>query len=645
MHVPFSQPKERWIRAGKRIVSPPLVALVLAFSVQVSADGDREIITAEEIEQQKPATLMELLNRRVGLGSSSHALSLRGVSGVALYVDGFSRGTSALEIEKIKPQDVARIEIVRGAASSRYGADALGGAVVITTRQGASHWGMDVVQGYNSFDSRYSRAIGSGTFGDAGMRLSFEDSLTNKTMVMDRHNNPLKNLVQTMEAFETKREGDFKANYRRDWLTAAVNVAHIEQTRNFGRPNQHNEYVTVRSKGLVEAVFGELKLSANLLYEDNRLDVFRDGGKLDATGLAPYLRGPENLRTVSTEFQANYGNLNLGLFHGNDWEFIDQHLVAGHLRQFSLKDNADRLGLFGSYGHDFFEHGRLEMGGRYDRYEYSDITVFDSQKFNREPPSSLETFNPKLGLSWRALSWLNLHGSAATGFIPPSPQLRYYRMEQPDYRIVPNPNLKPQQSLTVDFGIDADYGSAGKANLTFFYTRWTDKFTTVTTAGTPSIKRTLNIGESVSKGAEAGIIQPLTEHLNASLNYTLNFTEITDALDPANIGNRLPYQPLHRLNAALDYKPPWAGTVRLNLHYESEQFMLINNVGRDAKGYVWRNGDFATVDFLATRKFSVADTGIDLTFGINNLLDVRYAKHFFERDPGRVIRGELGLHF
>jgi TonB-dependent Receptor Plug Domain. len=86
------------------------------------ADNSREIISAAEIEREKPASLMELLRKRGGLGDSSGALSLRGVPKIALYVDGFSRGGAVTELEKIKPQDVASIEIIRGAASNRYGA-------------------------------------------------------------------------------------------------------------------------------------------------------------------------------------------------------------------------------------------------------------------------------------------------------------------------------------------------------------------------------------------------------------------------------------------------------------------------------------------------------------------------------------------
>lgn len=620
------------------------MCLMLALAQPASADGDREIITAEDIEIQKPATLMELLNRRVGLGNGGSQLSLRGVPGVAVYVDGFSRGSASAEIDKVKPQDVLRIEILRGAASARYGAEALGGAVVIVTRQGVKTWEVDAVQGYNSFDSRYHRVIGSGSFDDVGVRLSFEDSLSNKTSVMDNRNNPLISQIQTLDAFETKREGDVKANYRHDWLHSAVNLTYLEQLRNYGRPNSYNDYTTLRGKWLTEADFGKLKLSANLLYEENGIDVYRDGGGSDADGLALYIQGPERTDTFRSEFQANYGDLNVGLMHSNDWETIDQYLLADGSRLFGMADSVEQLGIFAAYGYSFFDDWRADVSGRYDRYDYYDVSVYSSGYLSRERDTWLDTFNPKLGLSWQALPWLSLRTSAATGFIPPSPSTRYYRREQPTYIVVANPDLKPEQSETLDFGMQASWDKT-KVGLTLFYTRWTDKLERLTTSGMPAIQTLKNLGQSASRGAEFSLNHQVNDDLSASLNYTLNLTEIVEAADTAYVGNRLAFQPMHRLNAVLEYKGFWDATTRLNLHYESEQYMDYRNIVRDPQGYSWRNDDYVAVDLLASRKLKFRESSVDLTLGINNLFDHRYAKNFFQVDPGRMVRGEIGIHF
>lgn len=86
-------------------------------------------------------------------------------------------------------------------------------------------------------------------------------------------------------------------------------------------------------------------------------------------------------------------------------------------------------------------------------------------------------------------------------------------------------------------------------------------------------------------------------------------------------------------------------TTRLNLHHESEQYMDFRNLSRDAYGYAWLNNGYTTLDFLLTKKLKLADNGVNLTLAVNNLLDNRYQKSLFQSDPGRVVRGEIGVNF
>jgi outer membrane receptor protein involved in Fe transport len=607
------------------------------------ADGNREVIEAQVIAREKPANLMELLTKRVGLGDAGGALSLRGVPKVVLYVDGFPRDGAVIELNKVKPQDVARIEILRGAASARYGADALGGALVITTKQGKKHWSLDLIQGYDSLNSRYSRAITSGAVGASEMRATFEDSITNK-FINRRSDGPIASLVQTQDAYFAKRGGDFKLGYKNDWLTGGAELNYLEQTRNFGRPNSYNDYTTIRPKLMLEARFDELKLNGNLMYEDTRLDVHRDGGGLDAEGLALFLTGPEITRTLNLEIQAGYRNTNIGIVYGLIEDKKEQWRANGGQLSFALKDTVERVGVFGSHGFNFWQDWRLDLSGRYDVYDYYDVSVANAEQVSWEPATSKQAFNPKLSLSWQSLPWLGVRASAATGFLPPSPSTLYYRQERPNYLIVPTPGLQPEQSLTLDFGMEAKWGET-QAGLTLFYTRWTDKIERLTTAGTPAVQTSVNLGESESKGVEFNLNAPLFDSLDLAFNYTLTFTEIVKSVDPAIMGNELPYQPRHRLNAVLTYQGIPDLTTRLNLHYESAQFMDIRNLRHDDQGYSWVNGDYVSADFLLTRKFGWKSAGIDLTLAINNLFDNRYARSFFDSDPGRIIRGEIGLRF
>jgi len=605
------------------------------------ADNSKEIITAAEIEREKPASLMELLRKRGGLGDSSGALSLRGVPKVALYVDGFPRGGAVTELEKIKPQDVASIEIIRGAASNRYGADALGGAIIIATHQAKPQWELGLVQGYDSLDSHYSRAIASGGRGGVDVRASFEDSLSN-LWTIQRSDSPLSSLAQTQDSWFSKRGGDIKSSYRNDWLIVGAELNYLEQTRNYGRPNNYNEYTTVRPKLFSEMRFGELKLNGKLMYENNRTDVFRDvGGTQD---LALYMQGPESDNSINLEVQGDYRNFNAGLVYAVTQAAIEQRLASNGQRLFTMDSTVNRIGLFGGYGLDFWQDWHVDVSGRYDQYDYSGISIYDAGLDSREPDAFKKAFNPKLALSWKTLSWLTLRGSAATGFMPPDPATLYFRQTRPNYVILPNPTLKPEQSTTLDFSSEVSW-QGGKAELTWFYTRWTDKMESLVTSGVPNIKQTVNIGASESKGLEFNVNQSLLEALNMAVNYTWTTTKITESLDSAYIGNELAFQPRHRINAVLTYTgmPGW--TSRLNLHHESEQYMDFRNLSRDAAGYAWLNKAYTTLDFMVAKKIGFGKHSVSLTLGVNNLLDNRFEKSLFQSDPGRIVRGEIGVNF
>lgn len=116
-------------------VQSGLLAACLVIALQIEADNgmnDRHVlITSADISREKPADLVELLRSRVGVDEHNGVISMRGVSGIAIYVDGFA--SSGTELRAIRPEQVESIEIFRGASSARFGAEAMEGAIAVTT--------------------------------------------------------------------------------------------------------------------------------------------------------------------------------------------------------------------------------------------------------------------------------------------------------------------------------------------------------------------------------------------------------------------------------------------------------------------------------------------------------------------------------
>ena len=107
------------------------------------------VISREEIERSLSGDLAALLTGRAGLEiaraggpGQPAAIFLRGTDSdhTVVLVDGvrINPGTiGGAAIQNIQPESIERIEIVKGARSSIYGTDAIGGVINVITRAGA----------------------------------------------------------------------------------------------------------------------------------------------------------------------------------------------------------------------------------------------------------------------------------------------------------------------------------------------------------------------------------------------------------------------------------------------------------------------------------------------------------------------------
>jgi len=108
------------------------------------------VVSAADIERYQPTDLLDLFQHvpgidlaRNGGAGSVPSLFIRGSNtGHALFlIDGQrfnSAGLGSTSFQFIDPSQIERIEIVRGAKSSIYGSDAIGGVIQIFTKKGDS---------------------------------------------------------------------------------------------------------------------------------------------------------------------------------------------------------------------------------------------------------------------------------------------------------------------------------------------------------------------------------------------------------------------------------------------------------------------------------------------------------------------------
>jgi vitamin B12 transporter len=132
--------------------------------------ADTTTINEEEIERAGSSSLTDLLQRQPGIeiynsggqGKVS-SLHIRGSESdhVVVLVDGLrvNQVTSGLTaFENIPLSQIEKIEIVRGASSSLYGAGAIGGVIQIFTKKGVSGFKPYAAIGYGRYDTKTAQA-------------------------------------------------------------------------------------------------------------------------------------------------------------------------------------------------------------------------------------------------------------------------------------------------------------------------------------------------------------------------------------------------------------------------------------------------------------------------------------------------------
>ncbi|MDR3411377.1 MAG: TonB-dependent receptor plug domain-containing protein, partial [Formivibrio sp.] len=145
--------------------------------------GDVTLITSKDLEVQRGQTLVDVLSEQAGVQFTSNggvgkttSVFLRGANAAhtLVLIDGMRYGsatTGAASLQNLPLEQIDRIEILRGAAASLYGSDAIGGVIQIFTRQGGKTPKASVEVGLGSNNTREVNANVAASVGDTRYAL------------------------------------------------------------------------------------------------------------------------------------------------------------------------------------------------------------------------------------------------------------------------------------------------------------------------------------------------------------------------------------------------------------------------------------------------------------------------------------------
>ena len=577
------------------------------------------VITAKQIETEQRRTGPDALQDVPGINivqtggpGGQTSIFMRGTNSnhTKVLIDGIdvsdpSNINRSFDISQLLTNDLAQIEVLRGPQSGLYGADALGGVIVITTKEGEG-------------PLKITGMVEGGSFGTFNQTTSASGS--------------------------------------EDHFRYAVNIGHFRSTDTPVTPldllapgearlNDSYDNLTYSTKFGVD-VTPYLTFNTVARYTDATL-------KFTGDNFAPFPPVPDNehsIQTVHQLYTRGEGVLSLlgGAFknyfavgYTNDWNsnFSPDLLPAITINQ------GDRI-KYDWRGVATLAPGQILILGLEDQIELLEVPGTNAQEANRagyvEFQSTIaksfflaanirEDDNEDFGAhtTWRVapgviLPWTDteLKGSAGTAFKAPSLSQRFVSF--PELGFFANPGILPEQSFGYDVGFEQPlFTNRLRLGTTYYHNDITNLIQTVVTA--PFTSTLGNIGRATTHGVESFASVAVTEWFRLRANYTR-----TIAIDE-DTGLELLRRPKNKtsLTATLNPMDPWllsATVLNESSWIDNDRFFL--TPGLTAPGY--------TIVNLAT-SYKVTDNAT--VFGrIDNVFNLHY------EDPTGFDRPGIGLY-
>ncbi len=475
--------------------------------------GDNSVIDRTTIEQTPDATVAEVLGRQHGITFVNYGgpqtlttINIRGTNSKQslVLIDGMrvNSPTNGLPVLNAIPLNaVERIEIVRGAASSLYGADAIGGVVNIITRKDSdtpfSAYASSGVGTYAS--SEYTAGLSGKENGwqysfNGGYGQSSGFNATNGQFLFANNPDP-----------DSYYRSNFGGQLGYTWDRGqTLNIQTLQSRVNSGYDTTDldfddraiqtlNNTIVTSNNQLSER--WQSQLSASFLTEKNETE------NAPLNGGTGYFKSRQNqYQWINTITLTTNQTMTVG------YERLEQSVDAfsyGAPVDFtndSVNTNAFMATYVGQWGrHQVQGSVRNDNNSQYGNFTTGSLAyAFD------------------FDANWRASM------AANTAFRAPNFNELYY----PGYA---NPNLSPERSRNIEAGLRYSHDD-GEIEVTAFYNRITDMIASQSPTFIPQ-----NIDTAVIKGISLSATQNIGRHTAVTAGF--------DLLSPYNTSNneRLPF--------------------------------------------------------------------------------------------------------
>lgn len=614
--------------------------------------GSVTVITEQDIERQLAVDLQTMFKydpsiSSTGSGAGAQTLTVRGVGGNRVVFikdgrrtnDGYAGGGGYLVGRNyFDVAGVKQVEVAKGAASSLYGSDALGGIVVITTKDPSDYLVdqqslVKVALGYQGQSNQVAADITAAKdLGDFAISAvySHRDSEEVQNYVEDLPGYDARSdalLLKVEQKLDEKRTLKYTLDYFNQ-TTEQVITPSIQETEDEDTNISFAlDYDSDMATAIFDKWYGQLSYSRYEQQSDqisaagNYIDYNDYGFEQDILGLKAVFS--KEVKVVNTEHEFVYG-VDIDLYDTTRPRLKTRVLNDGTVDFTNEKQKAfpgADTSLVGVYMQDSIKFNEtdwsLVAGIRYDYYAleakkdalYADIELDDITE---------SAFSPKLGVIYQVDDNLSWYGQYVRGFkIPPHDQAYQSHGVEPFYQILPNADLDPESSDSFEIGLR--YASSDiSVNLSTFYAAY-DDFIETTIAGVeptyiPNVNKTFyqyqNISETQISGVEAGIAMYVTDDILLEANVAY--------VDGENKDSDQPLTSISPLNGSILVSTEFGNvnwTAAWRLAKAQSDVVLDTNGNKTTQG----NG-YGVVDLYANYQWQAWQMNV----GLLNLLDKEY---------------------